>query len=117
VAPWISSNSKTKFNALYAMSFETTIGQHCSFAGCGLRDFLPFPCDRCKNVYCKDHRSYVEHACPVKVPDGPPEFPAVSTASGNRFHHDVPRVTTQPRIPCASSTGYLQRHKVFVRFS
>ena len=30
-----------------------SIGKHCLV--CNLKDFLPFNCAECKNIYCKDH--------------------------------------------------------------
>lgn len=39
------------------------LGKHCSVSDCRLIDFLPFTCDRCNQVYCLGHRSYIEHNC------------------------------------------------------
>lgn len=40
------------------------LGKHCSVEDCKLIDFLPFTCDRCKKVYCLEHRGYGKHSCP-----------------------------------------------------
>lgn len=40
------------------------LGKHCSVEECKQIDFLPFTCDRCRQVYCLDHRSYIKHNCP-----------------------------------------------------
>ncbi len=52
------------------MSFADELGCVCSKMGCGLRDFLPFACERCGGRYCLAHRSYAEHDC-VAPPPGP----------------------------------------------
>ncbi|CAG2179644.1 unnamed protein product [Oppiella nova] len=38
------------------------LGQQCS--QCKTLDFLPLICDKCKQVYCKEHHSFVAHNCP-----------------------------------------------------
>ncbi|RWR73756.1 zinc finger AN1 and C2H2 domain-containing protein [Cinnamomum micranthum f. kanehirae] len=40
------------------------LGKHCSVDECKLIDFLPFTCDRCKQAFCLEHRSYTKHSCP-----------------------------------------------------
>lgn len=40
------------------------LGKHCSVDDCHQIDFLPFTCDRCKLVFCLQHRSYGQHRCP-----------------------------------------------------
>lgn len=40
------------------------LGKHCSVDDCKLIDFLPFTCDRCRQVFCLEHRSYNKHSCP-----------------------------------------------------
>ncbi|GKV32587.1 hypothetical protein SLEP1_g41181 [Rubroshorea leprosula] len=40
------------------------LGKHCSVDDCKQIDFLPFTCDRCRQVYCLEHRSYIKHHCP-----------------------------------------------------
>ncbi|CAN8286930.1 unnamed protein product [Cochlearia groenlandica] len=40
------------------------LGKHCSVEICKQIDFLPFTCDRCFQVFCLDHRSYMKHTCP-----------------------------------------------------
>ncbi|XP_015969517.1 zinc finger AN1 and C2H2 domain-containing stress-associated protein 11 [Arachis duranensis] len=39
------------------------LGKHCSVSDCKLIDFLPFTCDRCNQIYCLEHRSYIKHNC------------------------------------------------------
>ncbi|GMH20155.1 hypothetical protein Nepgr_021996 [Nepenthes gracilis] len=39
------------------------LGKHCSVDDCKLIDFLPFTCDRCRQVFCLDHRTYTQHRC------------------------------------------------------
>ncbi len=43
------------------MSFESEIGAVCFV--CGLRDFLPFQCAYCHNVFCLEHRTLDGHGC------------------------------------------------------
>lgn len=38
-------------------------GSLCSESGCSCRDFLPFECSLCENVYCLEHRSRFSHTC------------------------------------------------------
>ncbi|KAM7262602.1 hypothetical protein ACFE04_000285 [Oxalis oulophora] len=40
------------------------LGKHCTVDDCKLIDFLPFTCDRCQQVFCLEHRSYIKHSCP-----------------------------------------------------
>ncbi|XP_010514656.1 PREDICTED: zinc finger AN1 and C2H2 domain-containing stress-associated protein 13 [Camelina sativa] len=40
------------------------LGKHCAVNVCKQLDFLPFTCDRCLQVLCLDHRSYMRHDCP-----------------------------------------------------
>jgi uncharacterized C2H2 Zn-finger protein len=40
------------------------LGKHCTAVDCKLIDFLPFTCDRCQQVFCLEHRSYIKHTCP-----------------------------------------------------
>ncbi|KAG1368755.1 Zinc finger AN1 and C2H2 domain-containing stress-associated protein 16 [Cocos nucifera] len=40
------------------------LGKHCSVEDCRQIDFLPFTCDRCKKVFCLEHRSCTKHLCP-----------------------------------------------------
>ncbi|XP_004513765.1 zinc finger AN1 and C2H2 domain-containing stress-associated protein 11-like [Cicer arietinum] len=39
------------------------LGKHCAVSDCKLIDFLPFTCDRCNQVYCLEHRSFIKHQC------------------------------------------------------
>lgn len=40
------------------------LGKHCTVDDCKQIDFLPFTCDRCNQVFCLEHRSYIKHNCP-----------------------------------------------------
>lgn len=40
-----------------------SIGSHCMHPDCRQKDFLPFTCDCCHQVFCLDHRSYASHEC------------------------------------------------------
>ena len=68
---------------------EVDIGAHCSLEGCHQKDFLPFTCDCCTNVFCLDHRSYPTHQCP---------------ASGVRDHRII-------HCPLCKSAVQLQDHE------
>ncbi|KEP61999.1 UNVERIFIED_CONTAM: AN1 family Zinc finger domain-containing protein [Hammondia hammondi] len=39
-------------------------GDVCSQALCGMRDFLPFHCNKCSKVFCVDHYVPESHNCP-----------------------------------------------------
>lgn len=39
-------------------------GQHCSLPYCNQKDFLPFTCDLCSKVLCREHLRYEDHECP-----------------------------------------------------
>ncbi|CAI2378613.1 unnamed protein product [Moneuplotes crassus] len=39
------------------------IGAHCNYTLCKQKDFLPFTCDACLQIFCKDHRTYKSHEC------------------------------------------------------
>ena len=39
------------------------VGKHCGFLGCNQLDFLPVKCNHCKNTFCKEHFSYLNHNC------------------------------------------------------
>uniref|UniRef100_A0A6U9ILE4 AN1-type domain-containing protein n=1 Tax=Zooxanthella nutricula TaxID=1333877 RepID=A0A6U9ILE4_9DINO len=38
-------------------------GVHCSDPYCRQQDFLPFTCNACNKVFCKDHFKYSAHSC------------------------------------------------------
>lgn len=40
------------------------LGKHCQHDECHQLDFLPFTCDGCRKVFCKEHISYKLHKCP-----------------------------------------------------
>ncbi|XP_071957879.1 AN1-type zinc finger protein 1-like [Antedon mediterranea] len=62
---------------------ELEIGEHCSFPNCNQLDFLPFNCEDCCQVFCKDHRSKSLHQCIQDVQDtgGVSSEPPTSTFS------------------------------------
>ncbi|KAI5713648.1 hypothetical protein M8J76_002757 [Diaphorina citri] len=39
------------------------LGKQCGEPTCKQLDFLPFQCDLCKNIYCKEHMNPVQHNC------------------------------------------------------
>ncbi|XP_066936847.1 AN1-type zinc finger protein 2B-like [Clytia hemisphaerica] len=39
------------------------LGEHCALLSCKQLDFLPFNCDACSKIFCKDHVSYEKHQC------------------------------------------------------
>uniref|UniRef100_A0A8D8YBS0 AN1-type zinc finger protein 1 n=1 Tax=Cacopsylla melanoneura TaxID=428564 RepID=A0A8D8YBS0_9HEMI len=39
------------------------LGKQCGESTCKQLDFLPFQCDLCKCIYCKEHMSPVSHNC------------------------------------------------------
>eukprot|EP00794_Sanderia_malayensis_P006977 gene6977-7762_t len=39
------------------------LGEHCSLRECNQLDFLPFNCDSCQKIFCKDHVHYDKHNC------------------------------------------------------
>ncbi|XP_074649842.1 AN1-type zinc finger protein 2A-like isoform X2 [Tubulanus polymorphus] len=39
------------------------LGQNCHKQSCKQLDFLPFTCDACSKIFCKDHIRYDEHQC------------------------------------------------------
>uniref|UniRef100_A0A2M4BY54 Putative arsenite inducuble rna associated protein aip-1 n=1 Tax=Anopheles marajoara TaxID=58244 RepID=A0A2M4BY54_9DIPT len=40
------------------------LGKHCSEQHCHKLDFLPMKCDACGAIFCSEHFSYKDHACP-----------------------------------------------------
>lgn len=42
-----------------------SLGDHCSVSHCRQRDFLPFKCSACEEVFCLEHRTHAAHACSV----------------------------------------------------
>merc|ERR1712070_1252977 len=42
-------------------------GKHCSHPYCHQKDFLPFKCDLCDAVLCREHLRYEDHDCPNKA--------------------------------------------------
>ena len=41
----------------------SNIGKLCHFETCDCKDFLPYKCSYCKNIFCTDHRSFTDHKC------------------------------------------------------
>ncbi|KAK9699447.1 hypothetical protein RND81_08G173800 [Saponaria officinalis] len=39
------------------------LGAHCQHPLCRQLDFLPFHCDRCRQTFCIEHRTYKSHDC------------------------------------------------------
>ncbi|XP_048589437.1 AN1-type zinc finger protein 2A isoform X2 [Nematostella vectensis] len=39
------------------------LGKQCALTTCKQLDFLPFKCDACSRIFCKDHYTYREHNC------------------------------------------------------
>lgn len=64
------------------------IGTQCAVGSCNRLDFLPFECDSCHKIFCKDHRTYDQHGCgesytkDVKVPVCPLCSQPVPVAKG-----------------------------------
>jgi len=52
------------------MDIPNDIGKHCTLASCNELDYLPIKCDRCANVYCKNHVFPDYHQC-QSLPPGP----------------------------------------------
>lgn len=47
------------------MALMSDKGVHCSDPYCRQCDFLPFTCDGCGKIFCKDHFRCEEHNCPA----------------------------------------------------
>lgn len=45
------------------MAILSDHGAHCAVAACNQQDFLPFTCDCCSRVFCKEHFKYADHNC------------------------------------------------------
>ncbi|CAK79425.1 unnamed protein product (macronuclear) [Paramecium tetraurelia] len=43
---------------------DHNIGQRCKYSICRQKDFLPYECSLCKDVYCQEHRTQEAHECP-----------------------------------------------------
>ena len=41
----------------------SNLGKLCDFATCDCKDFLPYKCSYCKNIFCTNHRSFTDHNC------------------------------------------------------
>lgn len=54
------------------MEFPET-GKRCSTKNCQLLDFLPFVCEYCQAVFCKEHFHTISHKC-LKTQKPEPNF-------------------------------------------
>jgi len=45
------------------MAYFSDVGAHCSYSGCGIKDFLPFTCNQCNDTFCLDHFKPDIHRC------------------------------------------------------
>ena len=43
------------------------VGAHCTVSECRQRDFLPFKCELCKDVFCLQHRTPDSHVCLSRI--------------------------------------------------
>ncbi|KAJ4842643.1 stress-associated protein [Turnera subulata] len=64
------------------------LGKHCSVQDCKQIDFLPFTCDRCRQVFCLEHRSYIKHSCPKADSQGVTVVICPLCAKGVRLNPD-----------------------------
>jgi len=51
------------------------LGTHCSYSLCQQLDFLPYPCNRCKKIFCSDHGKPQAHNCSVLIDRVVPSCP------------------------------------------
>lgn len=45
------------------MAILSDHGAHCTIAACNQKDFLPFTCDCCSQIFCKEHFRHADHDC------------------------------------------------------
>lgn len=50
------------FHYCITMEFPET-GKRCSIKDCKLLDFLPFVCEHCQAMFCKEHFHLISHEC------------------------------------------------------
>lgn len=73
------------------------LGQHCSLPSCKILDFLPFNCDACHQIFCKDHFEVGKHNCQaallrdVRVPVCPLCEKPVPVGKGKNVDEEVSR--------------------------
>ncbi|XP_055351395.1 AN1-type zinc finger protein 1-like [Paramacrobiotus metropolitanus] len=63
---------------------EFLVGSHCFLEQCTKLDFLPFPCDKCHETFCLDHRLPSSHNCTavsVATAEESPSLPPVPPCS------------------------------------
>ncbi|KAK9671044.1 hypothetical protein RND81_12G002900 [Saponaria officinalis] len=78
------------------------LGEHCSLPDCRQIDFLPFSCDRCRQVFCLDHRSYTQHHCPQADSQGVTVVICPLCAKGVRLlPHEDPNITWESHVNTA----------------
>ncbi|XP_030515202.2 zinc finger AN1 and C2H2 domain-containing stress-associated protein 16 [Rhodamnia argentea] len=75
------------------------LGKHCTVDDCKQIDFLPFTCDRCNQVFCLEHRSYVKHRCPKADRKDVTVVICPLCAKGVRLNPDVdPNITWESHV-------------------
>ncbi|KAL9232568.1 hypothetical protein vseg_007667 [Gypsophila vaccaria] len=78
------------------------LGEHCSLPDCRQIDFLPFTCDRCRQVFCLEHRSYTLHRCPQADAQGVTVVVCPLCAKGVRLIPDEdPNITWERHLHTA----------------
>ncbi|GMH32805.1 hypothetical protein BSKO_00639 [Bryopsis sp. KO-2023] len=89
------------------------IGQHCSAAGCGQIDFLPFKCDCCSRTFCLEHRTYESHKCPNAGSRQTEAFvcPLCAKAVKMRPGQDANQAFAQHQRTGCDTTNYNRVHK------
>lgn len=81
------------------MEFPKT-GSRCSLETCQRLDFLPFTCDKCRAIFCKEHFHVSCHRC-CKLVDQAPLGKTRNTISAYHCSEDSCRSTSSIEIPCA----------------
>ena len=59
------------------------IGAHCDF--CARQDYLPFRCDSCEKMFCKDHIDKIYHKCASKRIINPKKIDGKQRSLCNRY--------------------------------
>lgn len=60
----------------------SNIGAECSIDTCKLNDFLPFTCQHCSLIFCKNHFNIISHNCQSSIDN-------VITNSGKTFKNYI----------------------------
>ncbi|XP_069065999.1 AN1-type zinc finger protein 2A [Pleurodeles waltl] len=90
------------------------LGKHCSEKTCKQLDFLPFKCDACKDVFCKNHFKYDQHKCisaykkDIQVPVCPMCNVPIPVKKG-----EVPDVVVGEHIARSCKSDSQRKHKIF----